>query len=141
MLLGRIVRGNDLDVAYEDIFIIVLEGVLVTPKKVGKVRKKLAPVDEWDWYLTPLKRLSYLSYNNVSVQVATFISQEVADSCAEYFLKYGIPVSEVHYYDFDTFCQTLLLRRDLRAVYDSDPFRFNRYGQFGVATVLREDFQ
>lgn len=133
-------KGNDLDVAYESLYIVVMEGVLCTPKSVGKLRKKLAPASEWEWYLTALKRLSYLSFNNVAVEVATFISQEAADSAAEFFLSYGIPVKEVMYYDFDLFTQTLVIRRDLRAIYDSDPYRYNRYGQLGVAVVLGEDF-
>ena len=133
-------EGNDLSTYSEEMIIVILEGVLVAPKFVGKVRRKLAPADDWPWQILPLKRVTDMARLNVSVEIATFISQDVADAAADWLLKYDIPFSDVTYYDFNTFTQTLILRSNIRGVYDADPQRFMRYGQRGVACVYGEDF-
>lgn len=112
---------------------VVLEGVLTTPTYTGKIRRKLAPADEWEWSKPPiLSTVDWASRHNVSIEVVTFMGREVADAAADWLERYSIPVSEVLSVDFDMFCRSLMWRLyEIDRVVDSDPDRLNRYGQMG----------
>lgn len=120
--------------------IVVLEGMLASPK-VSRVRKKLSPPDEWEWENLTLKKIvDYVVRLNVSIEIVTFISQDVADAAADFLTKYDVPVSSVDYADFDWFCRSLTWRPEVEHVVDSDPDRYVRYGQKGLAAQRGAEF-
>ena len=121
--------------------VVVLEGVLATPKFKGRRRKRLLPAEEWDWEMTPIKKLiDYVTRGNVAVEVVTFISQEVCDEAAEFMNKYDIPAASVEFASFDMFARSLVWRPEVEYVVDTDPMRINRYGQKGLAAVRGSEF-
>jgi hypothetical protein len=118
-------------------YVVVLEGVLAQPKYLGRLRKKLAPVDSWGWQINSLKHLvDRVTRHNVAIEVATFISEEVAEQAADWFMRYDIPVASVEYVDYDWFCKSLVWRSEVLYVIDSDPRRYQHYGQKGFSTEL-----
>jgi hypothetical protein len=127
--------------------VIVLEGVLALVvdehQVVGRFRKR----DEVTgysiiWHEIPLKRLVMISnlYPNYAIEVVTFRSDRVAELAATFLDNNRISISEVRYQGFEEFCTGLRFRPEVRAVYDSEPERLDRYGQHGVAVVRGEDF-
>lgn len=133
-------EGGDLESWGQSRSIIVLEGAIAVPsyteqrRKLVRVEKVLDPPEKWSWSVSALLSINDKAYRlSIPIDVVTFISQEVADAAAEYFLKYGVEVSSVDYVDFDQFCATLAWRHDVDYVYDADPSRFQRYGQRGFA--------
>lgn len=132
-------KGNDLDTYAETSVIVVLEGVLVDITHSGRIRKRIKPAAEWDWHQLALRRMVQWNRTNIVVDIVTFVSDSVADSAAEFLLKYGYDFGAIEHFDFDLFCEALIVRRPT-GVYDSDPVRLNRYGQFGVGAIKGRDF-
>ena len=126
--------------------IVVLEGVLATPKydESGVLRKKkeLADPDHWVWEELPMRYVvDYGRRLNVAVEVVTFMGEEVAEAAADWMNRYGVEVAECIAVDFDLFCRSLLWRiNEVERVIDSDPNRIQRYGQLGYGTVRGERF-
>lgn len=121
--------------------VVVLEGVLAKPVYVGRVRKKLAPPEEWGWSVYSIKHVvDYVQRKNVAVDVVTFMGQEVGDAAAEYLERYEVPVSSVDVMDLPTFQQSLLWRPDVQTVVDSDLDRLMHYGQRGYLTEFGGSF-
>lgn len=123
--------------------VVVLEGVLAKPRYKGTLlRQKLMSVDNWEWEVIPIKHVVDNSVRlNVSVEVVTFMGQQVADQAADWLERYGIPVAEVLSVDFETFCQSLTWRlSEISRVIDSDPDRLMRYGQLGYSITFGEGF-
>ena len=112
--------------------VVVLEGVLCTPKQEGRLRKHWTPADEWGWQSLPIKHVwDKANRQNVAVEVVTFLGDEVADMAAEWLAKYDVPVADVDAVDLDWFCRSLTWRPEVTDVIDSDPRRYQRYGQKG----------
>lgn len=121
--------------------IVVLEGLIVAPKYVGTLRKKLAPADEWNWQPLPIKHVwDYTNRQNIAVEAVTFLGEEVADAAAEWLAKYDVPFASCDYADFDWFCQSLTWRPEVTYVIDSNPVRFQRYGQKGYVANFGGEF-
>jgi len=133
------VKDGDLDTYAETSVIVVLEGVLAELTYSGRLRKRLKPAAEWNWEQLALRRMVQWHRNNINVDVITFVSDFAADSAAEFLLKYGYDFGSTEYRDFDLFCDALVVRRPT-GVYDSEPQRLNRYGQFGVQVMYGLDF-
>lgn len=125
-------------------FIIVLEGILVEPKYQSRIVRKdtLMPASEWDWQIVPIKYMvNYASRLNVTIEVVTFMGEEVATAAADWLSTYGIHVSECISVDFEIFCRSLIWRiNEVERVIDSDPDRIHRYGQLGYAAVVGRGF-
>ena len=132
-------KDGDLDTFAETSVIVVLEGVLAELTYSGRLRKRLRPANDWDWQQLALRRMVQWHRNNVNVDVVTFVSEFAADLAAEFLVKYGYDFGSIEYRNFDLFCDALIVRRPT-GVYDSEPQRLNRYGQFGVGTVKGTDF-
>lgn len=129
-------QDGDLATWTEHRLIIVLEGVLANIPQgtvTGLLRKHVepAPPETWGWSKLAMKQINMKVQQNQSVDVVTFISQQVADEAAEWFSKYNVGVSEVYYADFDFFCESLSWAVGLERVIDSDMDRLNRFGQLG----------
>lgn len=123
--------------------VMVLEGVMVSPsyKGGGLRKKKLVEADDWPWDNDSLKRVvDIVQRNSLIVEVITFVSPEVAEEAAEFFLKYDIPVMSTEYADFDWFCRSLTWRTDIDHVMDSDMDRLMKYGQRGYRIEMGKDF-
>lgn len=106
-------------------------------------RKVWAPDDpeDWEWGLTTIKTIQRYAYNNVPVEVITFVSQEVADLAAAWFAKYDIEVASVQYYDRAHFSRSLTWRHgSVQRIIDTDPERLLHYGQRGHQTLWNSEF-
>jgi hypothetical protein len=133
------VKDGDLATYTESNVIVVLEGVLADLTYSGRLRKRLKPAAEWQWEQLALRRMVQWHRGNVNVDVVTFVSDAAADTAAEFLVKYGYEFGLVEYRQFDLFCDALIVRRPT-GVYDSEPSRLNRYGQFGVSVLRGTDF-
>ena len=135
-------RNNDLASWSTVRVVMVLEGIMVRPSYQGRRRKKkLVEADDWPWDNDALKRVvDVVRRNSLAVEVVTFISEEVADQAAEFFLRYDIPVSSTEYVDFEWFCRSLIWRTDVEYVMDTDEERLMRYGSRGYRIELGGDF-
>ena len=115
--------------------VVILEGVLTTPKyKAQGVlrRQQLQSPAEWEWPTISLKNIFRYAYNNVPVDVTTFLGQEVADFAANWLDMYHVDVRSIESVDYETFCESIKWRlHDIRMIVDSDPIRILRYGQMG----------
>lgn len=132
---------GDLAAWTEARIIVVLEGVLCSPKTNGRIRKHWTDPDEWDWEVMPIKLVwDYTNRRNVAVEVVTFLGQEVADAAADWLAKYDVPISAIESADFDWFCRSLQWRPEVTSVIDSDPNRYQKYGQRGYATTFGGEF-
>lgn len=111
---------------------VVLEGVFCKPARSG-LRKRLVPVEQWQWQMLPLKCVATYAYNNVPIDVITFLDEEVSDAAAQWFERYDVEVAAVEYHDYQLFCASLRWRRRGRIdrIVDSDPERLVSYGQLG----------
>ncbi len=132
-------KNGDLDTYAETSVVVVLEGVLADLTYSGRVRKKLRPAEQWNWHQLALRRMVQWHRNNIVVDVVTFVSDFAADEAGEFLVDYGYDFGAIEFRQFDLFCDALIVRRPT-AVYDSDPLRLNRYGQFGVGTTKGQDF-
>jgi hypothetical protein len=133
------VKGNDLDTYAEQSVIVVLEGVLADLTYAGRVRKRLKPAAEWQWQQLALRRMVQWQRNNIVVDIVTFVSEFAAESAGEFLVDYGYEFGAIGFRQFDLFCDALIVQRPT-GVYDSEPSRLNRYGQFGVGAVKGQDF-
>lgn len=124
--------------------LLVLEDVLAKPAFTkGRFRHPITPKDpdEWEWAITSVKCIMRWSYNSVPVEVITFISQEICDLAAAWFMRYDVEVASTEYYDFTRFCRSLVWRRNtIQEIIDTDPERLLRYGQQGRQILWDHEF-
>lgn len=134
-------ENGDLASWTESRIIVILEGLLASPKLNGRIRKHWTPADEWGWEAMPIKHIwNYTNRHNVAIEVVTFLGDEVADMAADWLAKYDVPVAAVESVDFDWFCRSLQWRPEVTSVVDCDPNRFQKYGQRGYATQFGGEF-
>jgi hypothetical protein len=138
-------ENNDLGLWQERRAVIVLEGMLVSipTRSHGLLRKKVetAPASEWAWSRNTIGRINYsASKFNMVIDVVTFLSQEVADTAAEWLLKYDVRVSGVEFFEFDLFCQALSWKPDVERVIDSSHDRLSKYGIKAYETMFGGPF-
>jgi len=111
-------------------------------KRVG-IRRIWVPndPDDWDWGLLTVKTIQRYAFNTVAIDVATFISQEVADLAAVWFQRYDVDVAGVEHYDLGHFQRSLVWRRNaIQRVIDTDPERLLHYGALGYQTTFGREF-
>jgi hypothetical protein len=117
---------------------VVLEGVLANVEitTTGKRWKKQTQT-HLDWMELPLKGMVSMRrlFPETAIDVLTFISEEVCEAAAQFFLRHGIAVNRVYFENYDTFCTMLKFRIDVVAIYDSDQERLNGFGQVGKSVV------
>lgn len=117
--------------------IVVLEGVLTTPTWSGRIRRRLDTAEDWGWQTLALKQVVTYCHGNVSVEVVTFLGEQVAEAAEDWLRRYDVPVSDVYAVTFEEFSHSLMWRlNDVERVADSVPDRLQRYGQLGYATAL-----
>jgi hypothetical protein len=123
--------------------VVVLEGVLVDLAEESKRVKLHREVSRsYHWLDIPLKRLVYMkrTFEDTAIDVVTFLSEEVANTAAEFFNRIGIDINVCEYQPFDEWTFMLRYRPEIMAVYDSDKERLQRYGQKGVAVTKGSDW-
>lgn len=144
-------QNGDLALWSDSRVCVVLEGVLATVPSPAHVthrkwlrrekRVEIPESNDWVWATYAIKVLNdKATRHNIPIDVATFISPEVADQAAEWFLKYDVRVSSVDFYEFDRFCQSILWSPSTHTVVDSDPERLQHYGIKGYQTQWGGDF-
>ena len=137
-------QNGDLEAHVRDRILVVIEGVLCLPiqeqtRKWGRQRTVAYHIN---WYEVPLKRLIVVNERNpdLDVELISFMSQDFVDRAAEYLDMAEVPYSSIKYWDFNAFAGVLKFQRRLRAIYDSDPERLQRYGQVGIQVQPGSDF-
>lgn len=139
-------RG-DLAVSIRPSYAIVLEGVLaeITPiTRKRRLRSEEVTGHNLHWLDLPLRRLATVKhrYPQLTVDLITFISEDVADDAAMFLEGARIPFDSMMYMRLETLVSLLLFRTDdgLQAIYDSDPDRLDQYGQLGRAVIKGQDW-
>lgn len=123
--------------------VLVLEGVLVdldeSSRRVRLHREKRV---NYHWLDIPLKRLVYnkRTFDDMAIDVVTFVSEDVATDAAEFFNRIGVDVNACEYQPFEEWTFMLRYRPEIVAVYDSDQERLYRYGQRGIAVTKGSDW-
>lgn len=116
---------------------VVLEGVLadITVTETGRWKKRVDTTVEWREL--PLKSIQQLKsrFPEVSIDVVTFLGQDVLERAADFFGRAGIMVNSIYTEDFDQWTWSLRFRHDIVTIYDSDMDRLMKYGQKGVSVV------
>jgi hypothetical protein len=118
--------------------IIILEGVLaqIPPSEtvksgvLGRHKTTMwAPADQWGWSRMAMRVINDRAHRlSLPIAVVTFISQDVADSAADWLERYAVSVSETAFMEFDLFCESLAWRPNVHSVIDTDPERLRHYG-------------
>lgn len=129
---------GDLAVWMDDRIVVVLEGVLAVLPEPEVQRSGLLgrtktttwpPPNTWQWSPYAIKQINDKAYRlNLSIDVVTFTSPEVADMAADWLAVYDVRVSGVEYVAFDLFCQSLSWRPSVHHVIDTNPDRLAHYG-------------
>ena len=138
-------QDGDLGVYEREELIVILEGVLCDvyhTETTGKLWKRRGGSTHLDWHDVPLKRLIMVkkNYPHFELTIVTFVSQEVADHAAQFLVNAHIDYDTLSYVPMEDFVMTLRYRPRVRAVYDSEPERLDRYGQAGIAVVKGNDW-
>jgi hypothetical protein len=120
--------------------IVILEGVLVDVVDLtgkGRFGRTKVTGTHWAWLDLPLKMMvsTKRRYEDVAIDVVTFLNQEAADAAADFLARYGIEMNEVYYTPFEEWCWALQFRPEIVTIYDSDQERLQHYGQKGFAVV------
>lgn len=135
---------GDLETGSRETIYVVIEGVLVeaSVNTQHRLLRSSITTQHLTWLEVPLKRLIVTKgrYPHYEISLITFLDQDVADQAAWYLGLIGQPFDEVSAWDLNTFCSILPYQQYVRAVYDSDPERLDRYGQVGVSVVKGEDW-
>lgn len=117
---------------------VVLEGVLcnVEITETGKRWRKQTQT-HLDWLETPLKGLVDMRrrFPETAIDVVTFISEDIAEAAAQFFLRHDIAANRVYYEKLDDFTLFLRFRIDVVSIYDSNPDRLAIFGQKGMSVV------
>jgi hypothetical protein len=139
-------RG-DLAVSVRPHYVVVLEGVLVILQPITVERRfhRGEKVVGWNlnWLDIPLRRLATLKrrYPDFGVDIITFTDDDTAGFASDFLNQTGIPYDSLAFAPrFDQWTQTLPFRDGLAGIYDSDSERLERYGQYGRAVILGEDW-
>ena len=140
-------QGGDLEAPSVERVIIVIEGVLCNVRAIeqeaGRWRKVRRIVGyHINWYDVPLKRTVYLKehYPHFSLEAITFLGDDFLESASEFLNDAGIPFASVTEMSLERFVYGLRFQDTIRAIYDSDPARLDRYGQLGVQVQPGSDF-
>lgn len=139
-------QGGDLEAAVSERIVLVIEGVLCNVRVIEEKRRfrSGSRISGYhiSWYETPLKRVVFIKerFPQFSIEAVTFINDEFLDEASSFLNDTFIPIDSAYYANFDNFTYGLRFQDDLRAIYDSDPDRLDRYGQLGVAVVAGRDF-
>lgn len=128
-------------------YAVVLEGVLaeVTPiTHQRRFRGEQVTGYNIHWLDIPLRRLATLKrrFDQISVDLITFISQDVADDAAQFLDGATIPYDSLTYWRLDTWLSVIPFQDEsgLQAIYDSDSDRLDQYGQLGRAVLKGQDW-
>jgi len=139
-------QGGDLEAAVSERLVIIIEGVLCNVTVIEEKRKfrggSRITGYHINWYETPLKRLVFIKdrFPQFQIEAVTFISLEFLEEASSFLLDALIPIDSAEYVPFDRFAYGLRFQDTLRAIYDSDPARLDRYGQLGVQVQAGKDF-
>lgn len=139
-------QGGDLEAAVTERLVIVIEGVLCNVTTIEEKRKlrRGSRISGYhiNWYEVPLKRVVAIKerFPQFSIEVVTFISLEFLEEASSFLLDTHIPIDSTEYTQFDRFVYGLRFQDTIRAIYDSDPDRLDRYGQLGVQVQPGMDF-
>lgn len=136
-------QQGDLQLWAQPRLVVVLEGVLADVHTTTHGRLRKSTVRSYHWLPTPIKRVTYLKtqWPDTSIEVITFLGQDVADEAGEFFESAHFPASAVSYRPFDQWVQEILWQPDIQTIYDSDIDRIMRYGQRGFIVQRGADFQ
>lgn len=138
-------QDGDLEEYHPDALVVVLEGVLCMVsqdvEKIGLLRKSMVTTS-MQWMDLPIKRLITLArqYPNTKIEVITFLDEAAASRATEFLDRIGFPYPAVRYTAIDDFVFLLPYSEYIRAVYDSDEARLERYGQVGVGVAFGSDW-
>jgi hypothetical protein len=139
-------QHGDLAVSTIPRMVVILEGVLasVSPIERTTFLRRRTKVTGYNiqWYDVPLKRCVYLKdrFPESALDLVTFVSPDLRDDAANFLDEVGIPFNSLTYSSFEGWVWALRFRPDIRAIYDSDPFRLHYYGQLGTAVLRGLDF-
>jgi hypothetical protein len=138
---------GDLAVSARPSYAIVLEGVLaeITPiTRTRRFRGEEVTGYNIHWLDLPLRRLATLKrrFPQISVDLITFVSQDVADDAAQFLEGASIPFDSLSYWKLQTWLSILPYQDEggLQAIYDSDTDRLDQYGQLGRQVVKGQDW-
>jgi len=127
---------GDLGLWESSSIVVVLEGVLCRPQVEGRLRRRLAEPDTWEWSMTGIGTLQRYAQQSTPVDIITFLGEAVADGAAAWFERYDVEVSSTEAVDIDPFVHSLGWRHArIQAVVDSDPDRLARFGMRGYQTT------
>ena len=117
--------------------VVVLEGVLCTPRAEGRLRRHLTDTDQWEWKMTSIQCVQRYAQQSTPIDIITFQGAEVADGAAGWFERYDVEVSSTEAVDIDPYVRSLAWRHTkISAIVDSDPNRLSRFGFRGYQTTL-----
>lgn len=140
-------QGGDLEAAVTERLVIIIEGVLCNVRVIEGEKsrwRKAPPIAGYhiNWYEVPLKRTVFIKerFPQFQIEAVTFISQEFLDEASSFMSDARIPIDSADYIAFDRFVYGLRFQDAVRAIYDSDPARLDRYGQLGVQVQPGMDF-
>lgn len=134
-------EGGDLGLVSNRKIYVVLEGVVCQPTFKGKLVRRVRPADQWEWSTLALKRLNTYHYQNIHVDLITFMAPEVAEMAGEYLTTLGVEYRTCSFRPFDMFCESLgWLINNVDRVVDSSPSRINMYGQLGYMATVDGEF-
>ena len=138
---------GDLATSVRPSYAIVLEGVLaeVTPiTRTRRFRGDETTGYNLHWLDIPLRRLATLKrrFSQITVDLVTFISQDVADDAAQFLDGANIPYDSLSYWRLEAWLAVLPYQDEggLQAIYDSDLDRLDQYGQLGRAVIKGQDW-
>ena len=135
-------EGGDLGLSADRRVIVVLEGVLCTPaiEREGALAKLSLGIagrivvrdgSQWAWSVPALKSFNRYVYNNIPMDVVTFLGIDVAEEATKWLSTYGVDIV-VNPVDYPVFCESLSWRlNDVSLILDNSPERGSDYGQLG----------
>jgi hypothetical protein len=139
-------QAGDLEAWEQPRIVIVIEGVLCRAIPMEERKRRFRKTNtvryHYGWYDVPLKRLAVnkMRYPEVGHDVVTFLGPEFLDGALEFLDEVRVPYDSAYANNLRTFCESLRFRREIQAVYDSDPTRLDQYGQLGKSVVAGEDW-
>jgi hypothetical protein len=139
-------QHGDLETSSRRRIVVVLEGVLATITPIVQPhrwpRHDEVTGYHFLWHDIPLKRLATMKRNHpqTAIDVITFVSDDVIDQAAQFFLDIHLPVDSVAFERLDQYADVLRYQADIVMVIDSDDERLDKYGQLGKSVLIGGDF-